>query len=212
MAKNSSLLESIADPANGTAKLDNAVVVLSDSFIQFAQAVQDQAINANRTYSIVTTIYTLVDTINKNQLSPSLNTPENQDLLDTIKDNLQNLPILYHMRLMNQFLARYYGQVISDTTEGMDEDCLTLSDQLMQASQDFKDEVSVVPSPFEIIYLLADYYLSARTMMKEDLRLGQIYLVDYEREKLFLTDYMRRFTREYRKEIEQDFIGKCKMQ
>lgn len=112
MAKNSSLLESIADPANGTAKLDNAVVVLSDSFIQFAQAVQDQAINANRTYSIVITIYTLVDTINKNQLSPSLNTPENQDLLDTIKDNLQNLPILYHMRLMNQFLARYYGQVI----------------------------------------------------------------------------------------------------
>ena len=105
---------------------------------------------------------------------------------------------------MNQFLARYYGQVISDTTEGMemDEDCLTLSDQLMQASQDFKDEVSVVPSPFEIIYLLADYYLSARTMMREDLRLGQIYLVDYEREKLFLTDYMRRFTKEYRKEIE----------
>ena len=39
-------------------------------------------------------------------------------------------------------------------------------------------------------------------MMKEDLRLGQIYLVDYEREKLFLTDYMRRFTKEYRKEIE----------
>ena len=50
MAKNSSLLESIADPANGTAKLDNAVVVLSDSFIQFAQEVQDQAINANRPY------------------------------------------------------------------------------------------------------------------------------------------------------------------
>lgn len=204
MANKSSLLESISDPANGTAKLDNAVVVLSDSLIQFAQAVQDQAIQSNRTYSIVTTIYTLVEAINKDQLPPALNTPENQELLETIKDNLRNLPILYHLRLMNQFLARYYGQVISDTTEGMvlDEDCLTLSDQLMQCAEDFKNEVSVVPSPFEVIYLLSDYYLSARTMIQEDLRLGQIFLIDYEKEKLFLTDFMKNFTQKYKKEIE----------
>lgn len=202
--KQGSILESIADPTNGTAKLDNAVVVLSDSLISFAQAVQDQAINAGNTYSIVTTIYTLVEAINNNQLPVSLNTPENQKLLDTIKDNFQNLPILYHIRLMNQFLARYYGQVIADTTEGMslDEDCIELSDQLMQCAQDFKDDVSVVPSPFEVIYLLSQYYLSAKTMMQEDLRLGQIFLVDYEREKLFLTEFMRNFTLKYKKEVE----------
>lgn len=203
MSDKSSLLESISDPANGTAKLDSAVVILSDSLIKFSQAVQDQAIRENGTYSIITTIYYLTEAINNGQLRLQLDTMENQELVDTIKESLQNLPIIYHVRLMNQFLDRYYGQVIADIDDvELDNECLTLSDQLVEATKDFKNEVGLVPSPFEVIYLLADLYVSTNTMTQQELELGQIYLIDYERQKLFLADYMKHFLQAYKKEIE----------
>lgn len=204
MAKDkSSILESISDPANGTAKLDSAVVILSDSLVKFSQMVQDQAIASGGTYSIITTIYYLAEAINQGQLRPALNTIQNQELINTIKENMQNLPVLYHIRLMNQFLSRYYGEVIADVEEKeVDAECIALSDQLMEASDDFKKEVSVVPSPFEVVFLLAQLYISANSMTQDELALGQIFLIDYERQKLFLADFMNRFVHKYKDDIE----------
>lgn len=200
MKGQSSLMSNIADPASGTAIYDNGIIVVTNNFIDFSDYVKEVSIQNGYRFNLVQTINQLFDILN-NKPAPLLNNDKALKLASNVEEYLKGLPLFYHIRLLSRFISRYYLQVLNDDNDyEIDSLGLQLGDTLVQVTNEFKSQVGVIPSPFEVVYLTCQEL--RKSEINIDTNIKSAYLTNSAYQKVGLENYISRFSKLFKKELE----------
>ena len=202
MRRGKSLVRDLQDSSDGTAAYDNAALVASKDAMEFASYIKDVCEQSNMPYNVVLTVYLMTEMLNGGN-DQVISTPEAKDIATNLTNDLEGLPVFYHIRVFKLFINRYYLKIMPNVMgNNFSEDEAALSDILINSSKDFKDNINREPSPFEIIYLVCQkfYQGNHNQFSPRDSRVIRKFLNDNICQKAVLNDYIER--------LAQDFEGK----
>ncbi|QDR73622.1 hypothetical protein FOD75_11030 (plasmid) [Limosilactobacillus reuteri] len=130
------------------------------------------------------------------------------ELIKSLANSFEILPIYYHIQVLRQLVNRYYGEIL-DRPETIDQNILTLDlrDTLMAATELLAKELKSIPSPMETFYLYMDNMTDDQNEATDKERVQFKQMIDNKDvQKRVLLDYLDSYEHKYGKDLHQEVL------